>query len=590
MAKANKQTPKIDKDQDWTNPGADEFLFIPLGGCSEIGMNLNLYGHNGSWIIVDCGVTFPGTDLPGVDVVTPNIEFVLALGDRLEAVILTHAHEDHIGAVPYLAEWLKCPVYATGFTAALLRRKLHDDDVRLNDLRQVPQGSTVECGPFTVEYIGITHSIPEPNALCISTPIGSIFHTGDWKLDDTPTFGEVYDEARFRELGESGMLAMVCDSTNALIPGRSGSEQEAAAGLVELIAKQEGRIAVACFASNVARLASIVRAATAAGRRVGLIGRSMLRVVDSAVEAGYLRDWPKLEDPASLMRAPPNEVLLLCTGSQGEPRAALRRIADNSHPFVRLNEGDSVIFSSRVIPGNEKSVYALQNRLLRSGLHVLTAERFDIHVSGHPCRDELKDLYGWVKPQCSIPVHGEARQQFAHAELAEEIGVPHHVIPDNGDVVRFLPGPVERVGRVHSGRWAVEGDRLLPIDSAIYNERRRLSDNGVLWATVVVDSENHAAAEPQMQSLGVVDSELEKDERFRLEKAFVGIVDSLLRGGGDSRRGRGGPQRGRGRRGESERDSGSGDPLERELIRRLRQACEEELGRSPRVYVRVVRV
>ncbi|MDA7982100.1 MAG: ribonuclease J [Alphaproteobacteria bacterium] len=553
------------KTRDWTNPGKDELLFVPLGGCGEIGMNLNLYGHNGSWLMVDCGVLFPGMKLPGVEVVTPNIEFALELGDRLAGLVLTHGHEDHLGAVPYLAEWLKCPIYATSFTYHLLRAKLREDGVEVADLREISQGARFSCGAFGVEFVNLTHSIPEPNALLLETPLGAVFHTGDWKLDESPLLGEDYDVARLQSLGDSGILAMVCDSTNAMIAGRSGSEREARDGLIEMIAAEEGRIAVGCFASNVARLDSIVRAATKAGRRVALLGRSMQRVTNAARDSGYLQGWPKIYDARALMSAPRDEVLYLCTGSQGESRAALLRLAEGRHPMGRLESGDTVIFSSRVIPGNENEVYALQNRFVRGGIRVRTGEESRIHVSGHPCRDELACLYEWVRPGCSVPVHGEARQQAAHADLARGLGVPHGVVPENGDVVRLAEGAPCCVGKVPSGRWAVEGLRLIDDGSSLYRERRKLGRGGIVYGCVVLDSRGRLLRRPRLWSCGVFSGESEGEDEARFGEHFEHLVEVMVERGG----------------------RGAGDMGE-ELRRKLGDWCKGDLGRVPRINVMVM--
>ena len=475
-----------------------------------------------------------------------------------------------------------CPVFATRFTANLLRRKLDDDGVELPSLKEIPLGAKMECGPFGVELVGLTHSIPEPNAVVISTPAGKIFHTGDWKLDEAPVLGEDYDEARIRQVGAEGVTAMVCDSTNAMISGISGSEQSAAESLKEVIGGVKGgRVAVGCFASNVARLDAVVSAATAAGRKVALIGRSMERVVGAARDSGYLQNWPKLHDPAALASARPEEVLYLCTGSQGEPRAALTKLAGKRHPHAKLEAGDTVVFSSRVIPGNDRSVFALQNRLIRNGITVRTAEQSPVHVSGHPCRDELAELYKWVQPDCSIPVHGEARQQAAHLELARSLGVGHGLVPENGDVVRIAPADAKTIGRVAAGRWAVEGERLIDDSSSLYAERRALADSGVIFCSLVLDEDGALLYAPHMAAYGVFDRDAEREDEERMAQALERIAGSVLGLGGGG--GRGG---GRGRR--RGRPFAGVDAARREIRRQLREVCKSDLGTRPRIEVEFV--
>ena len=592
----------------FADPSEDEWLFVPLGGCGEIGMNLNLYGHAGSWVMVDCGVIFPGAELPGVDIATPDADFAFSLGDKLAGVVLTHAHEDHLGAVPYLAEWLHCPIYTTRFTAAFLRRKLQDNNAPMVDLREVEEGARLTIGATEVEWVGLTHSIPEPNALALRTSLGTVFHTGDWKLDESPGLGHGYDEKRLQAIGAESPLAMVCDSTNALIAGVSGSEQKAAEGLIEEIALARGKVFVACFASNVARLNAVVQAATKAGRRVALLGRSMERVVGAARAAGYLEGWPKLESPNALRNAPPEKVLYLCTGSQGDTRAALKRLSENRHPQARVEEGDTVIFSSRIIPGNERSVFDLQNRLVKRGVLLRAGENNCVHVSGHPCRDELARLYSWIQPRCSVPVHGELRMQVAHAALAKEQGVSHSLVPENGDVIALQGSAPTRVGRVGAGRWAVEGERLIPAASTLYAERRNLASGGLVIATLVLNDKDRLAAPPELFAYGVLDGSHEADSLERLREALTKGANAFANGGGkgggkafgggygdtgnNGAQANGGKRgkNGKGRKGGKSGGNGKQDPLTELIVRRLRDACVVELGRSPRIEVQVVRV
>ena len=495
-------------------PGADELLFLPLGGTGEIGMNLNLYGHAGRWLMVDLGVTFGEESLPGIDVVMADPQFILDRRDQLAGLVLTHAHEDHIGAVPYLWPELRCPIYATPFTAALLRRKFADDDMEdPPEITVVPMSGSFTVGPFEIELVTLTHSIPEPNAVVLRTPPGTVLHTGDWKLDPDPLVGDDYDAQRLREIAQEGVLAMVCDSTNALVEGESGSELDAREGLESLIAELKGRVAVACFASNVARLESIMRVAEACGRRVALVGRSMHRIVASAREAGYLQDIPVLIDPEDIGYLPREEVLLLCTGSQGETRAALWRIAQNNHRDIALEPGDAVVFSSRVIPGNEKSIFALYNALIAAGVTVYGDDTSDLtlHVSGHPCRGELAQMYQWVRPKVSVPVHGERRHLAAHAELAQRCQVPDAIVSGNGDLIRLAPGKAEIVATVETGRLLVDGDILRRSDSPALQQRRRVAYSGSAVVTAVFDRDGEPRGVPRLLASNLLEAEEDED-------------------------------------------------------------------------------
>lgn len=495
-------------------------------------MNLNLYGHAGKWLMIDLGVTFGEENLPGIDVVMPDPSFIVERKEDLVGLVLTHAHEDHIGAVPYLWDRLRCPIYATPFTAALLRRKLIDDGIEEEvPITEVEMSGRFSLGPFEIELVTLTHSIPEPNALIIHTPAGKVLHTGDWKLDEDPLVGESYDEARLRRLADEGVLAMVCDSTNAVVPGLSGSELDVREGLAKILPRFENRVAVACFASNVARLETVIRVADACGRRVSLVGRSMHRIYAAARESGYLEDLPPLVDVRDVGYLPKEEVLLLCTGSQGERRAALWRIAHDDHPEVVLEEGDAVIFSSRVIPGNEKDIFALYNSLSKLGIEVVSDETVRgsghaIHVSGHPARDELAQMYQWVRPQIAIPVHGEARHLEAHAKLAEECQVPMTVVPENGSLIRLAPGKPEIVDYVPSGRLAVDGNRLLPVDSPILRARRKQIFAGSAVVTLVIGKDGRLLAEPRISAVDLLDP---VDDTEIVEALIDDAADALER-------------------------------------------------------------
>ncbi len=508
-------------------PGADELYFLPLGGTGEIGMNLNLYGHDGAWMMVDLGITFADPGAPGFDILMADPAFIVERREALAGLVLTHAHEDHIGAVPYLWAQLRCPIYATPFTAALVRGKLAEAGLEGEaELIEVPLSGRFEVGPFRVELITLTHSIPEPNALVIRTAAGTVLHTGDWKLDPEPLVGEAYDEAALRGLADEGILAMVCDSTNALVPGTAGSEGDVRASLKRLVAGLDNRVAVACFSTNVARLESVCHVAAETGRRVALVGRSLHRIHRAATESGYLADLPPLVSDKEVGYLPREEILLLCTGSQGEPRGALWRIARGEHPDVGLDPGDAVVFSSRVIPGNETAIYALQNRLVEQGVVVLTDRDAPIHVSGHPARDELTEMYQWVHPQISIPVHGEARHMAAHAEIARNCQIPEVLIGHNGALMRLAPEPAEIVDVVTSGRLVLDGERLLPAGTPLLRERKRMLHNGMVLVTLTVDRKGVLRGEPQISCSGVLDA---NGDAEILEALRAAVEDALGR-------------------------------------------------------------
>jgi ribonuclease J len=486
----------------------NEFVFLPLGGSNEIGMNLNAYGYGPEgrrkWIVVDIGVTFASEEhIPGVEIILPDPEFLEGVKDDILAIVLTHAHEDHIGAIGWLWPRLKVPVYATPFTAHLVRDKLRERGIERDvPLHEVPLKHGFQLGPFWIEYLTITHSIAEPNGLAISTKLGTVVHTGDWKIDPDPRIGETTDVERLRALGDEGVLAMVCDSTNVFSPGESGSEAGVAEALREVIAEQTGKVAVACFASNVARLLSVCEAAAATGRSVCLVGRSMLRITGAARAVGLLGSVTFVE-PEQAGYIPDGSILYLCTGSQGEPKAALSRIAEGSHQHVTLGAGDTVLFSSREIPGNEREIYDLQNRLITRGVKVITARERPIHVSGHPCRDELAAMYSWVRPQAAIPTHGERRHILEHAAYARQLQVPHAYAPQNGEVIRLAPGPVTAIDEVPSGRLYVDGDAILPEGADVIRDRRRMAGEGTLMIALSVDGRGKILSGPDVRARGL---------------------------------------------------------------------------------------
>ncbi|WP_339828610.1 ribonuclease J [uncultured Parvibaculum sp.] len=552
---------------------ADELVFLPLGGSGEIGMNLNLYGYgpenDRQWIMVDLGVTFGDERTPGIDLIMPDPAFIEERRDELLGIVLTHAHEDHIGAVAHLWPRLRCPVYATPFTATMVRGKLIEAGIESEvPMHIIPLGHRFDLGPFDIELVTLTHSILEPNALAIRTPLGLVMHTGDWKIDPDPVLGDDIDIARLTEIGDEGVRAIVCDSTNVFSPGSSGSEADVATSLIELIRPLEGRVAVTTFASNVARLESIARAAAACDRHAVLVGRAMFRVVAAARDAGYLNDLPPFLTEHDAGYLPRDKVLFICTGSQGEPRAALARIAEDSHPNIVLEQGDSVIFSSRVIPGNEISIFDLQNTLALRGVRVITEKDHFVHVSGHPCRDELARMYQWIRPEIAIPVHGEARHLAEHAALARELQVPQQVVIRNGLMVRLAPGPAEIVDEAPSGRLYLDGEVLTASDEGAVQERRRLAFAGSVFVSIVLDGKGQVRGDPQVRLMGLPETD---GTGLDFEDRALDAIDEALD-----------------RLPAKRRDD---DDAVAEFLRRaVRGALRREWGKKPQVAVVVTRI
>ena len=516
---------------DLHKPTADELLFLPLGGSGEIGMNLNLYGHAGKWLMIDLGVTFGGDETPSIEVIMPDPAFITERVQDLAGLVLTHAHEDHIGAVPYLWPKLRCPMYATPFTASVLRRKLKEAGLEGKaKITEIPMSGKFKIGPFELELITLTHSIPEPNAVVLRTKLGTVLHTGDWKLDPDPVIGETTDEQALRRLGDGNVLAMVCDSTNVFVKGTSGSEADILPSMTKLIGARKGRVAVGCFASNVARLDTITRAAMANDRQVALVGRSLWRMTEAARENGYLTDLPEFIEEHDVGFFPKEKIVMICTGSQGEARAALARIAKGEHPHVHLEAGDAVIFSSRIIPGNEKSISLLQNNLIHSDVEVITDHDEMIHVSGHPARDELTEMYQWVRPQIAIPVHGEARHIREHADLARACQVPQAVEAANGAIIRLAPGPAEIIARVTNGRLGLDGKTLVQMTSEVVRHRHRLGFNGVILISLVMNRRGDLITDPQVTLEGLLDGDPEADAKEDIADAVADAVESLSAG------------------------------------------------------------
>ncbi len=554
--------------------GSGDFIFLPLGGVGEIGMNLALYGlgpeHDRKWLMVDCGVSFAGPDLPGVDLIMPDIRFIEAAKKNLAGILITHAHEDHYGALYDLWPKLEVPVYMTPFAAALhtAKREMEPGAPRI-PTRVVEQGSRFNIGPFDVELIAMSHSLPEPNAVLFRTPGGNVLHTGDWKIDLEPRVGKPIDMERLRAIGEEGVAAMICDSTNAPREGRSPSEADVAKGLIEVISNAKKRVAVTMFASNVARIRSIVEAAVANDREVVVLGRAIRRVVDVAGELGMLDGLPPLRDEEAYGYLPPDKVVALVTGSQGEPRAALSKIAFDEHRNVALSPGDTVIFSSRTIPGNEKAVGAIQNALVNRGVKIITDRDALVHTSGHPRRDELIELYQLIQPKVAIPVHGEAVHLAVHAELAKAAGVPKVIKTKNGEMVRLLPGDApEVVGHVRPGTLVKDGTLLRDPEVSGVIERRKMSFAGVVAITVVLDERGELSGDYALSLFGLPHED-NRGVSFHdaLGAAIEGCLESIPR----ARR--------------------KDDEMVAEAIRRsVRSATNERWGKKPICDVTILRL
>jgi ribonuclease J len=552
----------------------DELTFAPLGGVGEIGMNLSIYGlgnrHQRAWLAVDLGVSFGDEEhLPGIDLIMPDITFLVKERRNLMGLVLTHAHEDHFGAIIDLWPKLQCPIYATQFSAALFQAKLEAErDPPKIPVTVVPSGGRIDLGPFNVEFIPVAHSIPESHALAIHTDVGTVLHTGDWKLDPTPVLGPPTDEKRLRELGEAGVLALIGDSTNAVRDGRSPSEAEVATIIAGLVKSAKGRVAVTTFASNVARVKAVADAARAADREVVVVGRAMERVVQVARECGYLDGVQNFRGMDLYGHFPADKVLALCTGSQGEPRAALARIANNDHPTVTLNKGDTVIFSSRTIPGNEKAVGGIINGLIVQGVEVITDRTHLVHVSGHPRRDELRDIIAWVRPQILIPVHGEALHLSEHAKLARSAGVPKVITCRNGDLVRLGPGDPGIIDELPAGRLYKDGTILEDSKSRAVVERRRMGFAGCAFVAVAMTEKGELADDPEVDLIGIPEKNAEGE---LLDDLVFEVVVSTIEGLPRARR----------------RDP---DALAESVRRAVRAAVNEEWGKKPLCFVHVLEV
>ena len=525
----------------------EELIFCPLGGSGEIGMNMNLFAYgkpeNQKWIIVDIGVTFADDTIPGIDLIYPDPGFIIDKKEDLLGIILTHAHEDHIGAIAHIWPKLKCKIYATPFTAVLINEKFKEKKIDISkELKIVQLNSTLDLDPFKLEFVTLTHSILEPNGLKIETPVGNILHTGDWKCDPDPLIGENINSKRLKEIGDEGVLAMICDSTNVFSAGRAGSELDVRNNLLKVMQRLNKRIIITSFASNVARMETAFYCAEKTGRQIALVGRSMHRIYKAARQCGYLNNVIEPLDARDVKNIAREKIVYLCTGSQGEPMGAMNRIANYIHPDVFIERGDTVIFSSKIIPGNEKKLYKLHNQLVKEGIEVISEENEYIHVSGHPNREDLKDMYNWIKPKCVIPVHGEHRHMIEHINFAKEMQVPYPVKVENGDIVRIYPGNKPEVfDKAPSGKLYVDGNISVEEDSQSIKERKNLSANGFIEATILITPKGNIHNRPLLTFRGLpiyekeeflyeLEDEIEKTTRsFSLnnKKQETNLIDAL---------------------------------------------------------------
>ena len=506
----------------------EELLFCPLGGSGEIGMNMNLYAYgkenNRKWIIVDMGVTFADDSIPGIDLIMPDPGFIIDKKDDLLGIVLTHAHEDHIGAVAHIWPELKCKLFATPFTAALITEKFKEKKIDISSfLKIVPLNSKIKLGEFDIDFVTLTHSILEPNGLSIKTPLGTILHTGDWKIDPNPLIGNKIDQEKLEKIGDAGVSAMICDSTNIFSPGRAGSESDVRDSLLRIMELKTKRILVTSFASNVARMESIFYCAKKTGRSICLVGRSMHRIFKAAKKCGYLKGLIEPLEPRDAKKIAKNKILYLATGSQGEPMGAMNRIVNGSHPEVFLEDGDCVIFSSKIIPGNEKKLYNLQNQIVKNNIEIISEENAFVHVSGHPNRDDLKDMYKWVKPKSIIPVHGEHRHMQEHVKFAKEMQVPKTLLIENGDIIKLLPGEAPKVvDKAPSGRVYLDGSVNVETDSQSIKDRKNLSVNGYLEITLLV-SNNGKIKKPIISFRGIPENQNNDPFVFDIEDEILNI-------------------------------------------------------------------
>tara|TARA_B100000686_G_C16770510_1_gene964802 strand:+ start:704 stop:2389 length:1686 start_codon:yes stop_codon:yes gene_type:complete len=504
----------------------NEIIFSPVGGVGQIGMNFYLYGSQGKWIIVDLGITFGNSEeTPGIDIILPNPEFVKRNKKNLLGIIITHAHEDHIGAVGHFWPQLQCPVYATPFASAVLKRKLKELKIKPKFLKNISLDSNFKLGPFEIDVISTTHSIPEPNALGIKTKFGNILHTGDWKIDPKPLVGRNFNQKRLESFGRKGVLAIVSDSTNSNVEGHSGSEEKLRESLIKIIKRTKNRIAITSFSSNLARLETFAHIANESGRAAALCGRSLWTMYKAALDSGYLRNIKPFLDEREAMEYPREQTLLICTGSQGEPRAALSRIANDMHQNIFLEEGDTVIFSSKVIPGNERSITKVQNDLKERNINVVTESDEFVHVSGHPQVEELKKMYNWIKPKIVIPVHGEYHHLKSNVEIAKKCGIKSGLILKNGLLLKIAPGEPKVLGEIPSGRLMLDGKKIIPINEEAIKNRKKMLYNGTILISLALNKENKIISKPIISSKGFFNNENIKN----FEKNLASIINSFLK-------------------------------------------------------------
>jgi len=551
----------------------EEFIFCPLGGSGEIGMNMNLFAYGNSenkkWIIVDIGVTFADDSIPGIDLIYPDPGFIIDKKDSLSGLVLTHAHEDHIGAIAHIWPKLLCDIYATPFTSVLIKEKFKEKKIDIsNKLKIVPLNGIVQLGPFKIEFVTLTHSILEPNGLSITTPAGTVLHTGDWKIDPNPLIGEKINEEKIKKIGKEGILAMICDSTNVFSPGRAGSESDVRISLLKIIQSKQKKIIVTSFASNVARMESVFYCAEKAGRNISLVGRSMHRIYDAAKQCGYLANTIKPLDPRDAKKLPRNKILYLCTGSQGEPNGAMMRISSFRHPDVFIEKDDTVIFSSKIIPGNEKKLFKLHNLLVKSGVDVISEDNEFVHVSGHPNREDLKDMYNWVKPRSVIPVHGEHRHMIEHINFAKEMQVPYPLQVENGDIVQLYPGDKPKItDKAPVGRLYVDGKISIGQDSYALKERINISYNGFLEVTILINNNGSIVKQPIISHKGIPTNGEADNFIFELEETIKSTCKTY-----------------------SLKNNNQKQNLIEELKSKCRKKVNEKTGKKPLTNINLVRI
>ncbi len=510
-----------------------EIVFCPLGGSGEIGANMNLYGfgkfQNRKWLVIDCGVTFAEDSIPGVDLIVPDPDFIYQYKKNCLGIIITHGHEDHIGALVHIWPGLKTNIYATPFTALLIKEKFREKKINIEDyLKIIPLNGIIDLDIIKINYVSLTHSILEPNALLIEFNNKNIFHTGDWKCDLDPMLGSKINEKKLREIGDKKILAMICDSTNIFTEGRSGSERDVRDSMLNIFEQQKNRILVTIFASNAARMQTAFYCAKKTNRIISLVGRSMHRIYNTAKACGYFDDLQPPLDPRDARKIPRDKIVYLCTGSQGEPRGAMSRIANDDHPDVDIVPGDTVIFSSRIIPGNEKKLFKIHNQLVRRGINVVSEENAFIHVSGHPGREEMSDMYDWIRPEISVPVHGEHRHLKEHYEFAKSKQVKNPTIIENGDVLSLFPGKPEIIDKVNSGKLLVDGNKLIDEESIFLKERKNISHNGFLDVSLLISKKGVLDRSPivNLKGLPFVDNEL-NEIRYEIEDRIFDICKSF---------------------------------------------------------------